>query len=89
MGSSAAGERQRTSAASLESILPESDELRLRWLANILNSIYDGLVVVDAEARILYANPAYSRLIGVPVSSTPFGSGVFRETALLEALVCA
>lgn len=52
----------------LESILPESDELRLRWLANILNSIYDGLVVVDAESRILYANPAYSRLMGVPVS---------------------
>lgn len=88
MGSGPADERQRTSPASLESILPESSELRLRWLANILNSIYDGLVVVDAESRILYANPAYSRLMGVPVGKV-LGkklSDIEPQSRILEVL---
>lgn len=88
MGSGPADERQRTSPASLESILPESSELRLRWLANIVNSIYDGLVVVDAESRILYANPAYSRLMGVPVGKV-LGkklSDIEPQSRILEVL---
>ncbi|MGQ9826107.1 MAG: sigma 54-interacting transcriptional regulator, partial [Desulfotomaculales bacterium] len=38
-----------------------------RWLFSILKAIYDGVMVVDARGTIVYANPAYTRIFGVPV----------------------
>jgi len=40
---------------------------RERWLFSILGAIYDGVMVVDARGTIVYANPAYTRIFGVPV----------------------
>ncbi|MCL2335797.1 MAG: sigma 54-interacting transcriptional regulator, partial [Firmicutes bacterium] len=40
---------------------------RVNWLYNILDSIHDGVLVVDAHSIILYANPSYTRNLGVPV----------------------
>ncbi|MFZ5634034.1 MAG: sigma-54 interaction domain-containing protein [Bacillota bacterium] len=41
---------------------------RIRWLTSILDSIHDGVLVVDISSTILYANPAYTRNLGVPVA---------------------
>lgn len=38
------------------------------WLIGILNSIHDGVLVVDVSSAILYANPSYTRNLGVPVA---------------------
>ena len=35
---------------------------------NIMDSIHDGVMVVDVDSTILYANPAYTRCFGVEVS---------------------
>ena len=35
---------------------------------NIMDSIHDGVMVVDMDSTILYANPAYNRCFGVEVS---------------------
>ncbi len=40
---------------------------QVRWLFNILDSIYDGVMVVDQKGSIVYANPAYTRTFGVSV----------------------
>ncbi|MCL6611339.1 MAG: sigma 54-interacting transcriptional regulator [Peptococcaceae bacterium] len=52
---------------SLLSLFPDESESKIRWLANILNSIYDSVLVVDAGSTILFANPSYTRTFGVPV----------------------
>ncbi len=58
----------------------KQDEIRqdakgaLRWqdfcdelfLVNVLESIHDAVDVIDAEGRIVYVNPAYTRELGVP-----------------------
>ncbi len=36
--------------------------------SNILDSIHDGVMVVDTDSTIVYANPAYTRSFGVPVN---------------------
>ncbi len=38
-----------------------------RWLLNVLQSLHVGVVVVDTDEVIRYANPAYTRTLGVPV----------------------
>lgn len=45
-----------------------ADHSRVRWLIGILNSIHDGVLVVDVSSTILFANPAYTRNLGVPVA---------------------
>jgi len=40
---------------------------QVRWLFSVLDSIYDGLMVVDRNGTIVYANPAYTRIFGVSV----------------------
>ncbi|HUW65587.1 MAG TPA: sigma 54-interacting transcriptional regulator [Spirochaetia bacterium] len=40
---------------------------QVRWLFKILDAIYDGVMVVDKNGSIVYANPAYTRTFGVPV----------------------
>ncbi|HUW65591.1 MAG TPA: sigma 54-interacting transcriptional regulator, partial [Spirochaetia bacterium] len=40
---------------------------QVRWLFNILDAIYDGVMVVDQKGSIVYANPAYTRTFGVSV----------------------
>ncbi|WAH36201.1 sigma-54 interaction domain-containing protein [Alicyclobacillus dauci] len=37
-------------------------------LAQVLSSMQDGVVVVDKEGTIVYANPSYTRILGVPVN---------------------
>lgn len=48
-------------------IFPLDHENRVRWLVNILNSIHDSVLVVDITSTILFANPSYTRSLGVPV----------------------
>lgn len=52
---------------SLLRLFPDESGSKIRWLANILNSIYDSVLVVDATSTILFANPSYTRTFGVPV----------------------
>lgn len=35
-------------------------------LFHILNSIHEGVVVMDMDSTIIYVNPAYTRILGVP-----------------------
>ncbi|HTZ39734.1 MAG TPA: sigma 54-interacting transcriptional regulator [Syntrophales bacterium] len=36
-----------------------------QWCSNILDAIYDGILVTDAEAIVRYVNPEYTRITGV------------------------
>ncbi|NPV69846.1 MAG: sigma 54-interacting transcriptional regulator [Firmicutes bacterium] len=36
-------------------------------LVRVLDSIHEGVVVIDRDTRIVYANPAYTRILRVPV----------------------
>ncbi len=40
----------------------------LVMLLRVLDSIYDGIVVVDRNSRIIFANQGYQRILGVPVA---------------------
>lgn len=53
---------------SLLRIFPLENDSRVRWLASILNSIHEGVVVIDLNSTIIFANSAYTRSLGVPVS---------------------
>lgn len=33
----------------------------------ILNSLHEGVIVIDKEGTIIYANPSYTRILGVPI----------------------
>lgn len=46
---------------------PIENKNRIKWLVNILNSIHDSVLVVDINSTILFANPSYTRSLGVPV----------------------
>lgn len=48
-------------------LFPIDEKNRINWLFNILDSIHDGILVVDINSTILYANPSYTRNLGVPV----------------------
>lgn len=48
-------------------LFPTGEKNRINWLFNILDSIHDGILVVDINSTILYANPSYTRNLGVPV----------------------
>jgi len=52
---------------SLLRIFPLENNSRVRWLAGILNSIHEAVVVIDLESTIIFANSAYTRSLGVPV----------------------
>lgn len=58
---------ENQSLDSLLSLFPNESGSKIRWLANILNSIHDSVLVVDATSTILFANPSYTRTFGVPV----------------------
>ncbi len=45
--------------------LPNEQNERMKWLANILHAIHESVVVVDLESTIIYVNPAYLRSLGV------------------------
>jgi len=34
---------------------------------HILDSIHEGVVVIDMDSIIIYVNPAYTRILGVPL----------------------
>lgn len=36
-------------------------------LIQVLDSIYDGIVIFDIDSTIIYANPNYSRILNVPI----------------------
>ena len=38
----------------------------LRLLAEALDQAYDGVIITDANSKILYVNAAYTRILGVP-----------------------
>lgn len=44
-----------------------SCQQNLRIFSEILGAMHDGVVVVDAQGRICYANPAYTTILGVPL----------------------
>lgn len=52
---------------SLLRIFPLESDSRVKWLASILNSIHEGVVVIDLNSTIVFANSAYTRSLGVPV----------------------
>jgi len=41
------------------------EEMVARWCSMILDAIYDGVLVVDAETIVRYVNPEYTRITGV------------------------
>lgn len=45
--------------------LLSGEDKHLVFLVNTLDSIHDGIVAVDKEGAIIYANPAYTRILGV------------------------
>jgi PAS domain S-box-containing protein len=45
-----------------------ADRLGLDVLASVMDVSLDGIVVVDANRRYLYVNPAASRILGYPAS---------------------
>lgn len=47
-----------------------SQSLRQLELGAIIDTIEDGVIVVDADGRICFENEAYSRIIGVPMRKT-------------------
>ena len=47
-----------------------SQTLRQLELGEIIDTIEDGVIVVDATGRICFENEAYSRIIGVPMRKT-------------------
>lgn len=56
--------------------------------AHILNAVHEGVVVMDRESTIIYANPAYTRILGVSVEKV-LGKKVFDiepETKALNVL---
>ncbi|MDT3700552.1 MAG: sigma 54-interacting transcriptional regulator [Thermincola sp.] len=52
---------------SLLRIFPIESDSRVKWLASILNSLHEGVVVIDLNSTIIFANSAYTRSLGVPV----------------------
>ncbi|HHV79537.1 MAG TPA: sigma 54-interacting transcriptional regulator [Firmicutes bacterium] len=38
-------------------------------LAAVLNSMSEGVIVVDKESTVIFVNPAYTRILGVPIHS--------------------
>jgi len=52
----------------LPRVFPLESDSRTRWLASILNSIHESVVVIDLNSTIIYANSAYTRSLGVPVA---------------------
>lgn len=36
------------------------------WLKFILDSLYDGILIADKNSTVLYVNPSYTRITGVP-----------------------
>ncbi len=46
-----------------------SSEVRrhMQFLFRVLDSLHAGIIVIDRTSRIIYANQAYARIIGVPV----------------------
>lgn len=53
---------------SLLRVFPLESDSRIRWLASILNSIHEGVVVIDLNSTVIFANSAYTRSLGVPVN---------------------
>ncbi|WP_371366216.1 Arginine utilization regulatory protein RocR [Sporomusa rhizae] len=47
-----------------EWFLKSSDEAK-KWFKGILDSIYDGVLIADAESVVRYINPEYTRITGV------------------------
>ncbi len=48
-----------------------SDQLKdvdlVEILLGVLNSIHEGVIVIDKESTIVYANPAYTRILNIPI----------------------
>ncbi len=73
---------------SLLRVFPLEGDSRLIWLASILNSIHEGVVVVDLNSTIIFANFAYTRNLGVPVTKV-LGkklSDIEPESPILQVL---
>ncbi len=51
-----------------KSFLRLEDMGDVETLLSILSAIYEGIVVMARDSTIVYANPAYTRILGVPVS---------------------
>lgn len=50
-----------------ETLLYLLDRHRTFQFEQILDSMHDGVIAVDAAGRIFYANPAYMSILGVPL----------------------
>lgn len=48
-----------------QTLVPQSEEASVIFLTSILDSVHDGIVAIDKEGTIIYANPAYTRILGV------------------------
>lgn len=67
VASAAVADRLRHADAGSERLAEELVQLRLQ-AADVLRTLDSGVVTVDGAARLLYANPAASRLLGVPLA---------------------
>lgn len=79
---------QRLWLDSLLRVFPLESDLRIRWLVSILNSIHEGVVVIDFDSTIIFANSAYTRSLGVPVTKV-LGkklTDIEPESPILEVL---
>ena len=53
--------------------------------ALFLNSVHEGIVIMDEESKIIYANPAYTRILGIPIEKV-MGKKVFDIEPETKAL---
>ncbi len=68
IGSGFVAERLRRAGAGTERLVEELVLVRLQ-AADVLRALDSGVVTVDAGGRLLYANPAASRLLAIPLES--------------------
>jgi len=38
-----------------------------KTILSILGNVYEAIIITDTESRIIYANPSYTRIMGIPV----------------------
>ena len=44
---------------------PSSTDMIAQWCSDILDAIYDGVLVADESTIVRYVNPEYTRITGV------------------------
>jgi PAS domain S-box-containing protein len=77
---------ERTQLFAAVEVARQVAERRTAFLNTTLAALGDGLVITDTEGRVLYGNPAFAALLGVPPIETTGDGDVALPAALTERL---